>query len=148
MFVSKDFTFDAAHFLTKYHGKCEHLHGHTYKLRVTVEGKVQANGLVIDFVILKKIVKEQILNKYDHRCFNDFFENPTAEVIAKAIWEELVDLPSLLKSEADDPNMPEEIKRLLKDGSGEAAKEVNEEVRLHEIQLWETQNSFVTYRGD
>ena len=75
MLVSKDFSFDAAHFLTQYHGKCEHLHGHTYKLRVTVEGKVQSNGLVIDFGILKKIVKEQILDKYDHRCFNDFFDN-------------------------------------------------------------------------
>jgi len=51
MLVTKDFNFDAAHFLTKYHGKCEHLHGHTYKLRVTVEGRVQENGLVLDFGI-------------------------------------------------------------------------------------------------
>lgn len=145
MLVSKEFTFDAAHFLTKYHGKCEHLHGHTYKLRVTVEGEVQSNGLVIDFVILKKIVKEQVLNKYDHRCFNDFFENPTAEVIVQAIWDDLVDLPELLKAEAQDPNMPEEIRRLLKE---DGAKEINEQVQLYELQLWETPTSFVTYRGE
>lgn len=145
MLVTKDFTFDSAHFLTKYHGKCEHLHGHTYKLRVTVEGKVQENGLVIDFVILKKIVKEQILNKYDHRCFNDFFENPTAEVIIQEFWKALVDLPALLHAEMEDPNLPEEIKRLLKE---DGAKEINEQVRLYELVLWETPNSFVTYRGN
>ena len=56
--VTKQFDFEAAHFLTKYHGKCERLHGHSYKLFVTVEGPLQENGMVIDFVILKKIVKE------------------------------------------------------------------------------------------
>ena len=125
MLVSKDFTFDAAHFLTRYRGKCEHLHGHTYRLRVTVEGKVQKNGLVLDFGILKKIVKEQVLNKYDHRSLNDFFENPSAEVVAEAIWGTLKDLPHLLKGE----------------------KEVSEQVRLYEIVLWETRDNFVTYRG-
>lgn len=144
MLVSKEFTFDSAHYLTRYHGKCEHLHGHTYKLRVTVEGEVQANGLVIDFVILKKIVKERILDKYDHRCFNDFFENPTAEVLAQHFWDELKDLPALLKAEISDPNMPEEIRRLLKEEGGQ--KDINEQVRLYEIQLWETPTSFVTIR--
>ncbi len=145
MLLSKDFTFDSAHFLTEYHGKCEHLHGHTYKLRVTVEGKVQSNGLLIDFGILKKIVKEQILDKYDHRCLNDFFDNPTAENVVMEFWKLLEDLPSLLKAEANDPNLPEEIKRLLKD---EGSKDINEEVRLYELSLWETPNSFVTYRGE
>jgi 6-pyruvoyltetrahydropterin/6-carboxytetrahydropterin synthase len=150
MFVSKEFTFDAAHFLTKYHGKCEHLHGHTYKLRVTVEGEIQSNGLVLDFKFLKKIVKEKVLNQYDHRCLNDFFENPTAEIVCKQIWDDLVDFPALLKEELDDPNMPEEILRLIRAGSEggkEVTKELNEMVRLHEIQLWETATSFVTYRG-
>ena len=145
MRVSKDFTFDSAHFLTKYHGKCEHLHGHTYKLRVTVEGEVQENGLVIDFAILKKIVNEKIIDKFDHRCFNDFFENPTAELLVKHFWEELLDLPLLLKKEMENPNMPEEIRRLLK---GEGTKDINEQVHLYELILWETPDSFVTYRGD
>ncbi len=145
MLLSRDFTFDAAHFLTRYHGKCEHLHGHTYKLRVTVEGGIQENGLVLDFGILKKIVKEKILDKYDHRSLNDFFENPTAELVLKKIWEELVDLPELLKKEGEDPNLPEDIRRLLKEG-GE--KEVNQKVRLYELTLWETPDSFVTTRGE
>lgn len=141
MLVSKEFTFDSAHFLTKYHGKCEHLHGHTYKLRVTVEGEIQQNGLVIDFVILKKIVKEKIIEKFDHRSLNDYFENPTAEIVCEFIWNELKNLPELLKAEMKNPNLPDEIKRLLKD---EGAKEISESVALKEVILWETADSFVT----
>ena len=63
MKVSKEFTFDSAHFLPKYYGKCERMHGHTYKLRVTVEGELGDNGLVMDFVVLKRIVKKQVLDK-------------------------------------------------------------------------------------
>lgn len=146
MLVTKEFTFDAAHHLTKYHGKCEHVHGHTYRLQVTVEGDVQENGLVIDFVILKKIVKERVLEKYDHRDLNKYFENPTAENVVMAIWEELKDLSKLLGAEMENLNMPEEIKRLLRDGEG-GLKEVNEKVRLHELKLWETPSSFVVYNG-
>ncbi len=141
MLVSKEFTFDAAHFLTKYHGKCEHLHGHTYRLRVTVEGEIQANGLVIDFVILKKIVRDRIIEKFDHRSLNDYFDNPTAEIVCEYIWNELKNLPELLRAESENPNLPEEIKRLLK---GEGEKEVGSAVELKEVILWETADSFVT----
>jgi 6-pyruvoyltetrahydropterin/6-carboxytetrahydropterin synthase len=145
MLVTKEFQFSAAHFLTKYHGKCERMHGHNYRLQVTVDGKVQSNGMVVDFVILKKIVKDRILQKYDHRNLNDFFENPTAENVAISIWDELVDLPSLLQAELDDPNMSEELKHLL--GEDGAVKDISTEVRLHEVKLWETDSCFVTYRG-
>jgi 6-pyruvoyltetrahydropterin/6-carboxytetrahydropterin synthase len=115
MFLSKDFTFDSAHFLTKYHGKCENLHGHTYKLRVTVEGPVGEEGMVMDFKELKAVVKEKVLDRYDHQNLNDFFENPSAELVAMKIWEDLV------------PELP---------------------VKLYEVILWETAESFVTYRGN
>lgn len=115
MFVSKEFTFDAAHFLTKYHGKCENLHGHTYRLRVTVEGPVQEDGMVVDFKALKTLVKEKVIDRYDHQNLNDFFENPSAELIASKIWDDLVgELPG---------------------------------VKLYEVVLWETADSFVTHRG-
>ena len=92
MLVTKEFTFDAAHKLTDYHGKCENLHGHTYKLHVTVKGAVKKNGLVMDFVELKKIVNEKILDKLDHAYLNDFFKNPSAEIIVKWIWNNIKDL--------------------------------------------------------
>jgi len=144
--VTKQFDFEAAHFLTKYHGKCERLHGHSYKLFVTVEGPLQENGMVIDFVILKKIVKERIIEKFDHQSLNDFFENPTAENVVVWIWNELEDLSTLLQAEKDNPNLPEDIKKLLRDREN-ASKEVSTDVRLHEIELFETETSSVKYNG-
>lgn len=119
MLVSKEFTFEAAHFLTQYHGKCERLHGHSYKLRIVVEGPVKEDGMVIDFIELKQFVKENVIDRYDHQNLNDFFENPTAEWVCKKIWEDLT-------------------------SSAEAFKGVT----LHEVTLWETNDSFVTYRGE
>ena len=145
--VTKQFGFEAAHFLTKYHGKCERMHGHSYKLLVTVEGPLQENGMVIDFVILKKIVRERVIDKFDHQCLNDFFENPTAENVAVWIWDQLADLSSLLKAEKDNPNLPEEIAKLLKEREG-ASKEISTDVSLYEVELFETEKSSVKYRGE
>ena len=47
MLLSRDFTFDAAHNLIHYHGKCERLHGHTYRLRVVLEGGLDSEGMII-----------------------------------------------------------------------------------------------------
>lgn len=146
MLVSKEFQFHAAHFLTKYHGACERLHGHTYRLKVTVEGEVQENGLVIDFSILKKIVNERIIDKCDHRLINDFLPNPSAELMALWMWEQIEDLESLLKAEIENPNLPDEIKNYLKNPE-EGKKDIHTQIRLYEIQLWETPTSCVTYRG-
>ncbi len=146
MLVTKEFKFDAAHHLTKYHGKCERMHGHTYKMQVTIEGEVQENGMVLDFVVLKNIVNKQVISKVDHHNLNDLLENPTTENLVVWIWEQLQDLPHLLAEEKDDPNLPDNIKRLLADPDG-AEKEINTQVHLYEIKLWESATSFVTYRG-
>ena len=75
MFVLKEFEFDAAHYLPEYNGKCERLHGHTYKLVVKVEGTPDKEGMVIDFIRLKNIVKEEVLSKLDHACLNDILND-------------------------------------------------------------------------
>ncbi|MCK4310948.1 MAG: 6-carboxytetrahydropterin synthase QueD [Methanomicrobia archaeon] len=85
--VSKVFYFDAAHRIVTHKGKCKNLHGHTYKLVVTIEGAVES-GMVIDFEDLKKIV-DPVIEKYDHAYLNDFFENPTVENIAATIRSEI-----------------------------------------------------------
>jgi len=89
VFLSRDFTFDAAHRIVDYSGKCENLHGHTYKLTVTIKGEVSSNGMVLDFTILKKIVNENIIDKLDHKYLNDIFENSTTENIATWIFNTL-----------------------------------------------------------
>ena len=89
MLLSKEFKFDAAHFLPKYHGKCEKLHGHTYKLRVTIEGQPDKEGMIKDFVEVKKIVQEKVLDKVDHSNLNELIPNPSAENIAVWVWQQL-----------------------------------------------------------
>jgi 6-pyruvoyltetrahydropterin/6-carboxytetrahydropterin synthase len=84
--------FSSAHFLRDYDGKCRNLHGHTYKVAVTVAGKkLNAIGVLADFVELKKHL-ETVLKPLDHSCLNDlgYFKkhNPTAENIAKYIFNE------------------------------------------------------------
>ncbi len=118
MLLSKDFTFDAAHNLINYHGKCERLHGHTYKLRVIVEGTPDSEGMIIDFIELKALVKERILSRLDHSYINEIISQPSAENIALWIWDEL----------------EESVKR--------------ENCSLYEIHVWETADSRVILRRD
>lgn len=83
--VTKLFEFEACHHLPNYEGACHNLHGHSYKLEVTVGGHVKTHeddpnvGMIIDFKKLKQIVNEVAVDKYDHQNLNDFFPNPTAE---------------------------------------------------------------------
>ena len=97
-------------------------HGHNFILEVVVCGEVdKKTGYVIDLKILKKIVKEKIIEKVDHRSLNyevDFLTgiNPTAENICIAIWNQLKDaIPS---------------------------------GKLHSVKLFETENNYVEYKGE
>ena len=89
--VTKLFEFEACHHLPHYDGACHNLHGHSYKLEVTVSGQVSKNendpkcGMIIDFKDLKAIVKSVAVDKYDHSNLNEFFPNPTAEIMVKQI---------------------------------------------------------------
>ena len=79
---------DCAHFLPG-HSKCGALHGHTYKIELTVEGQVKG-GMVIDFADLKQAVRE-VLAHYDHRSWNDFLEYPSVENICDLLSGKLKD---------------------------------------------------------
>ena len=149
MFVTKIFTFDSAHFLTNYYGKCERMHGHTYTLEVTLEGDVQSNGLIIDFVVLKRIVKKHVLDILDHQILNDVIENPSAERVVLWVWDKLKDLSKLLLEEQDDPNLGADIQKYFKaeDAKDFQKMDFGKTLRLHELKLWETPTSCVTYNG-
>ena len=70
--ITKQFSFETGHALYGYDGKCKNVHGHSYKLSVTVIGQPITDrnnvkfGMVIDFSDLKKIVKEEIVDVFDH----------------------------------------------------------------------------------
>lgn len=134
VYLTKEFTFDAAHYLPNYDGKCNNLHGHTYKLQVTVSGYVQpyielfdeekildktnANDfMVIDFGELKKIVKDKIMVDHDHANLNETYIFPTAEVMSITIYDRI-------------------------------KKELPKGVTLESIKLWETPTCIVEYKGE
>jgi 6-pyruvoyltetrahydropterin/6-carboxytetrahydropterin synthase len=90
--VSVDETFAAAHNLRNYKGKCENLHGHNYKVRVTLAGKeLDAAGLLYDFVHLKQVI-QGVIRSLDHKYLNELppFDvlNPSAENIARFLYDQ------------------------------------------------------------
>lgn len=119
--VTKEFTFDSAHFLNKYEGKCANLHGHTYKLQVTVSGKLNKQGMVIDFNELKEIINKKIVAIFDHKVINEVFPyNPTAENMTIYFFEV--------------------IKEYLE-------KNYKNKIFVERVRLYETPTSYVEYKG-
>ncbi len=95
MEIYKDFTFEAAHRLINLPAehKCSRLHGHSFNVRVVVEGSVgDKSGWVMDFGEIKSVFKP-IYDQLDHYYLNDIegLENPTSEILAKWIWDKLKD---------------------------------------------------------
>ena len=85
--------FDAAHFLPNYHGKCEKLHGHRFKVIARLEAaRLDETGLAYDFAQLKQHLRE-VLARFDHTCLNDVAPldkiGPSSENIAATIYDAL-----------------------------------------------------------
>lgn len=124
--VKKVLSFSAAHALREYKGKCEALHGHNWKVEVTVSSQqLNSLGMVIDFVELKEETK-RILEELDHKFLNDleYFcsssksaKNPSSEEIARYIYLQL--------------------EKVIK----------NKGCKLEEVSVWETETSCATYQG-
>ncbi|OYD07455.1 6-carboxytetrahydropterin synthase QueD [Paludifilum halophilum] len=123
--VTKAFTFDAAHHLHCYEGKCKNLHGHTYKLVITFSGYVNEIGIVVDFSDVKRMFKEEIESRLDHRYLNEVLPkmNTSAENMIVWIWERLRDR---IRGE---------------DWAGRG-------IRLEELTLYETPTSFATLKRE
>lgn len=100
MNIYKEFSFDAAHMLPNVPDghKCKRLHGHTFNVEVHVSGPLHETlGWVMDFADLKAVVKP-VLARLDHYYLNDVagLENPTSEVIACWLWQQIKPLLPLL----------------------------------------------------
>ena len=102
--VTKIFKFDAAHFLPEHKGKCADIHGHTYRLEVTVArtdcdvvASGSSAGMVLDFGDLKEIVQREIIEKVDHKMLNDVLPfRKTAENMVVYFYEVLEQQLALL----------------------------------------------------
>ena len=91
--VSVEQTFAAGHALRNYKGACENVHGHNFKVRVTLEGtQLDEAGMLVDFLDVKKYMKD-IIARLDHQFLNDIapFDvvNPSAENIAEYFFQQL-----------------------------------------------------------
>jgi 6-pyruvoyltetrahydropterin/6-carboxytetrahydropterin synthase len=87
--VTRSFRFEAAHQLPWHEGKCRNLHGHSYRLDVSVEGPLNEQGIVVDFADVAAVVQREVVDRYDHTYLNDLLDNPTAELLAHTIWKSL-----------------------------------------------------------
>ena len=143
--ITKQFNFETGHALYGYDGKCKNVHGHSYKLSVTVSGKPITDtthvklGMVIDFSDLKKIVKEEIVDVFDHATV--FNQNTPHIELAKELKDRghhviLVDYQPT--SEMMVIDFAEKIKSRLP-----------KEIQLYAIKLQETETSFAEwFAGD
>ena len=90
MELSVDFHFSSAHRLPYYNGPCFRLHGHNYRLQVTLQGLPNPkDGMIRDFDEIRARVWESVLTQCDHHNLNDFMDNPTAENLIVWMWERL-----------------------------------------------------------
>ena len=101
--VRVETSFSAAHFLQDYHGKCERLHGHNYKVYAHACGKsLNEGGMLLDFSELKKTLRDvcALLDHYNLNDFDYFKQNPSAERIATYIAEKIMErMPFLRKND-------------------------------------------------
>lgn len=139
--ITKQFTFETGHALYGYDGKCRNVHGHSYKLSVTVIGNpiTDSNhvkfGMVIDFSDLKKIVKEEIVDVFDHATV--FNKNTPHVELAKELESRghnvlLVNYQPT--SEMMVIDFADKIKKRLPNG-----------IQLHSLRLQETDTSYAEW---
>ena len=91
--VSKEFTFDAAHHLHDYEGKCKNLHGHTYRVILGISGCNDERGLMIEFSDVKDMWKQHVDVHLDHRYLNETLPpmNTTAENMVVWMYEQMAE---------------------------------------------------------
>lgn len=129
VYITRRFSFESCHHLPNYYGKCSRVHGHSYKLEVTVSANKDFvtestinpyKNMVIDFSSLKDVVNSTVVSQYDHQDLNEFFDVPTAEVMVVSMFKD--------------------IEKKL--------KELFDDIKLEEVKLWETEDSFASFRGE
>jgi len=141
--ITKQFTFETGHALYGYDGKCRNVHGHSYKLSVTVIGIPITDtshvklGMVIDFGDLKKIVKEEIVEPFDHATV--FNKNTPHMELAK----ELKDRGHKVILADYQPTS----ENMVIDFASKIKTRLSKEIQLHSIKLRETETAFAEWHA-
>ncbi len=139
--ITKQFNFETGHALYGYDGKCRNVHGHSYKLSVTVIGSPITDtshvklGMVIDFGDLKKIVKEEIVDQFDHATV--FNKNTPHVDLAKELTDRGHNV-ILADYQPTSENMVIDFSKKIK-------ARLPENISLHSLRLQETDTSFAEW---
>jgi 6-pyruvoyltetrahydropterin/6-carboxytetrahydropterin synthase len=138
--VTKEFRFEMAHALWNYDGPCRNVHGHSYILYVTLAGQPMdnpgepRNGMVIDFGDLKKIVKESVVDRFDHSLMvSGFAPAETVEVYKKHFGNVIVS--------AYQPT----CENIVADIAAIIGPMIPAGISLHSVKLYETATSFAEW---
>ncbi|MCK9305751.1 MAG: 6-carboxytetrahydropterin synthase [Bacteroidales bacterium] len=136
--ITKEFRFEGAHALRDYDGKCRHIHGHSYALFVTVTGEplnIKENpkdGMVMDFGLLKKLVNDKIIEKFDHALILRS-DAPLAGELSET-YSNVVTVDFQPTCE----NLAIHFASLL-------SNSLPDDVNLHSVKLYETPTSYVEW---
>jgi|SRR6056297_319520 len=141
--VTKEFNFEIAHALWNYNGPCANIHGHSYKLFVTVIGEPindinnPKNGMVIDFGDLKNIVNTEIVHPLDH-----------AVILSREAAENIPFLDNqMFYNQYITPYQPT-CENLVEDFAQKIIKKLPPRLKLHSIKLHETGTSFAEWYAE
>ncbi len=139
--ITKQFSFETGHALYGYDGKCKNVHGHSYKLSVTVIGTPITDntnvkfGMVIDFSDLKKIVREEIVDVFDHATV---FNQNTPHVELANELKNRGHHVILVDYQPTSENMVVDFAKKIQD-------RLPKDIQLHSLKLQETESSFAEW---
>ena len=140
--ITKEFSFEMAHALWNYDGPCRNVHGHSYRLFVTLSGipsddlQDPKNGMVIDFTALKNIVKKEIINVFDHALtVSGNYDREKLEVFKTMFGNTVV------------TGYQPTCENLVADFASRIKKELPGNVTLHSLKLYETATSFAEWHA-
>ena len=139
--ITKQFSFETGHALYGYDGKCKNVHGHSYRLDVTVIGQPISDntnvkfGMVIDFKDLKKIVKEEVVDVFDHATV--FNKNTPHVELAKELENRGHNVLLV--------NYQPTSEMMVIDFANKIKKRLPENLKLHSLKLQETATSFAEW---
>ncbi|HVN58409.1 MAG TPA: 6-carboxytetrahydropterin synthase [Bacteroidales bacterium] len=138
--VTREFGFEMAHVLYNYDGPCRNVHGHSYRLFVTVSGipatdlSNPKNGMVIDFTDLKKVVMEEIVNRFDHSVvISSDFDREKTEMMSRTFGNTVI------------VDYQPTCENLVADFAGRIAGRLPPGILLHSLRLYETARSFAEW---
>lgn len=140
--VTKEFSFEMAHVLWNYDGPCRNVHGHSYRLFVTLSGtpaddrQDPKNGMVIDFTDLKNIVKKEIIDVFDH-----------AVTLSGNYDENKIELFRSMFGNTVVVDYQPTCENLVADFATRIKKQLPEKVRLYSLKLYETATSFAEWHA-